>query len=359
MWARLKKLLSTGVSGYSTGKELLMYLSGERVSVASASEVVLANVKSGIAYITGTQPITSFGAADSGYRKVVTFAAALTLTHGSALLLPGSANITTAANDCAEFYYTGSAWLCLWYKKANGSPVSMTTIQSLIDSSIASLINSAPSALDTLNELASALGNDANFATTVNTALGNRITKPTSPTSGQVLTWNGTAWVAANATSGNPTLYLRRRGLSNNSSQVGMSSSPSVTHDNGGTITPLSGVNYKVDAYFRITCAQDSAYESMEVGLYNPDNTAFPNVWAEVQGICVKQDMSASVFVNTLNTSQKFLVSTNGGSNWQCIIRVTGTLTGGGEALHLGYRRDGGSGEQTLNAAYITLTPES
>ena len=40
---------------------------------------------------------------------------------------------------------------------------------------VAAMINSAPAALDTLNELAAALGNDANFATTINTALGYRL----------------------------------------------------------------------------------------------------------------------------------------------------------------------------------------
>ena len=40
---------------------------------------------------------------------------------------------------------------------------------------VAAMINSAPAALDTLTELATALGNDANFATTINTALGYRL----------------------------------------------------------------------------------------------------------------------------------------------------------------------------------------
>lgn len=40
---------------------------------------------------------------------------------------------------------------------------------------VAAMINSAPAALDTLTELAAALGNDANFATTINTSLGYRL----------------------------------------------------------------------------------------------------------------------------------------------------------------------------------------
>jgi hypothetical protein len=44
-----------------------------------------------------------------------------------------------------------------------------------VNALIASVIDSAPTALDTLNELAAALGDDANFSATVNTALGNRL----------------------------------------------------------------------------------------------------------------------------------------------------------------------------------------
>ena len=44
-----------------------------------------------------------------------------------------------------------------------------------IVASVASVVDSSPAALDTLNELAAALGDDANFAATTATALGNRL----------------------------------------------------------------------------------------------------------------------------------------------------------------------------------------
>ena len=47
--------------------------------------------------------------------------------------------------------------------------------QSYADNAIANLIDSSPSALDTLNELAAALGDDANFSTTVTNSLANKI----------------------------------------------------------------------------------------------------------------------------------------------------------------------------------------
>ena len=44
-----------------------------------------------------------------------------------------------------------------------------------VDGAVSSLVNSAPTTLDTLNELASALGNDPNFATTVATEIGGKL----------------------------------------------------------------------------------------------------------------------------------------------------------------------------------------
>lgn len=46
--------------------------------------------------------------------------------------------------------------------------------QTYVNNSIANLISSAPSTLDTLYELANALGNDANFSTTVTNLIGNK-----------------------------------------------------------------------------------------------------------------------------------------------------------------------------------------
>jgi hypothetical protein len=49
------------------------------------------------------------------------------------------------------------------------------SVKSYVDTQVAGVVDSAPAALDTLNELAAALGDDANFSTTTSTALGNRL----------------------------------------------------------------------------------------------------------------------------------------------------------------------------------------
>lgn len=52
---------------------------------------------------------------------------------------------------------------------------SQQSIKAYVDTEVAAVVASAPAALDTLNELAAALGDDANFATTTSTSLGNRL----------------------------------------------------------------------------------------------------------------------------------------------------------------------------------------
>ena len=47
--------------------------------------------------------------------------------------------------------------------------------ESYVGTAISNLVDSSPAALDTLNELAAALGDDASFSTTMSTALGNRL----------------------------------------------------------------------------------------------------------------------------------------------------------------------------------------
>jgi trimeric autotransporter adhesin len=54
------------------------------------------------------------------------------------------------------------------------------SIKTYVDTEVAGIIDSSPAALNTLNELAAALGDDANYATTTTTALGNRLRTDTN-----------------------------------------------------------------------------------------------------------------------------------------------------------------------------------
>jgi hypothetical protein len=93
--------------------------------VASASTVDLSAIRGDMVDITGTTTITAFGTVAAGVQRIVRFTGILTLTHNAtSLILPGAANITTAANDTAILRSLGSGnWLCIHYKKADGTPV--------------------------------------------------------------------------------------------------------------------------------------------------------------------------------------------------------------------------------------------
>tara|TARA_R100000808_G_scaffold17647_1_gene38939 strand:+ start:149 stop:1831 length:1683 start_codon:yes stop_codon:yes gene_type:complete len=74
--------------------------------------------------ITGTTTITSIGSLAIGTVVKLHFDGALTLTHNATdLILPGAANITTAAGDEAEFIeYASGDWRCTAYQVAANSP---------------------------------------------------------------------------------------------------------------------------------------------------------------------------------------------------------------------------------------------
>jgi hypothetical protein len=58
-----------------------------------------------------------------------------------------------------------------------GSAANLYALKTYVDAAIANLVASSPAALDTLNELAAALGNDAAFATTTATNIGLKLAK--------------------------------------------------------------------------------------------------------------------------------------------------------------------------------------
>lgn len=89
--------------------------------VASATTTDLDAATGDLVDVTGTTAITGITLAE-GRIRTVRFTGALTLTHGSSLILPGSANITTVAGDFAIFRgYAAGVVRCVVY-----SPLTVT-----------------------------------------------------------------------------------------------------------------------------------------------------------------------------------------------------------------------------------------
>lgn len=93
-------------------------------TIASAATTDLGTASGNIIDITGTTTITSFGSSASITSPLyfLRFAGALTLTYDAvALVLPGQANITTAAGDACVAQYMGSGnWKVLEYSPISG-----------------------------------------------------------------------------------------------------------------------------------------------------------------------------------------------------------------------------------------------
>jgi hypothetical protein len=100
---------------------------GPETTLASAATTDLGTISSHNIQVTGVVTITAFGSSAivtyPTYR--LRFAGILTLTHnGTSLILPGAANIVTAAGDSAVAQYLGSGnWQVISYTKASGAAV--------------------------------------------------------------------------------------------------------------------------------------------------------------------------------------------------------------------------------------------
>ncbi|MBT2333633.1 hypothetical protein J7E49_06910 [Variovorax paradoxus] len=96
-----------------------------QVTLASASTVNIGAAAANTVTVSGTTTITAFDTIATGAIRRVRFLAVLTLTHNATnLILPGSANITTAAGDVATMESLGAGnWRCIDYAKSDGTAV--------------------------------------------------------------------------------------------------------------------------------------------------------------------------------------------------------------------------------------------
>ena len=105
-------------------------------------------------------PTLSSVAASGDYNDLINVPAGVDI---STLTNIGDVYVDNLQQDDA-LVWDGSLW-------TNRPPVAAGVTVEYVDNAINNLISAAPTALDTLNELATALGNDPNFETTVATAL--------------------------------------------------------------------------------------------------------------------------------------------------------------------------------------------
>jgi hypothetical protein len=142
-----------------------------------------------------------------------------------------SASTTSVAGVSAVTYTDSTKTLNIATADGGSFDAQLTNLatETYVNSAITSLVDSSPSTLDTLNELATALGDDPNFATTVTTALGTKATitqlddlqtllenyvNARLP-AGSIIMWSGsiasipTGWALCDGTNSTPNLIDR------------------------------------------------------------------------------------------------------------------------------------------------------
>lgn len=86
---------------------------------------------------------------------------------------------TTSTGVSALSYTANTKTVSLTTNEGGSFSAALTNLatETYVSDAIAALVDSSPSALNTLNELAAALGDDPNYATTVTTVLGTKVDK--------------------------------------------------------------------------------------------------------------------------------------------------------------------------------------
>jgi hypothetical protein len=157
---------------------------------------------------------------------------------------------TTNVAGVSTFTYT-SGTRTLNISTADGgsfdAALSNLATETFVNNAVAALVDSSPTTLDTLNELAAALGDDPNYATTITSALGNKVDKINitgatvgSATQIPVITYNAQGQITGTTTAALD-LSTKVDKINITGSTVGSSSAvPVITYNAQGQITSTS-----------------------------------------------------------------------------------------------------------------------
>ena len=218
---------------------------------------------------------------------------------------------------------------------------SQQSVKAYVDAEVAGIVDSAPGTLDTLNELAAALGDDANFATTTSTSLGNRLRIDTASqglTSTQktnAKTNLGLSTVASTGAysdlSGTPTIPSNNNQLTNGAGFITASSSDTLTNKSGNISQFTNDSNYITDA--NITVVGD---DSTGTTFSAKDNDNFKiaggtNITTAVSGDTLTitgPDISSFITGSSTTTLTNKTIDANGTGNSITNIEVADLASG-------------------------------
>ena len=234
-----------------------------------------------------------------------------------------------------------------------------------ITTAVSNLVDSSPAALDTLNELAAALDDDPNFATTVTNSIGTKVSKSGDTMSGALTIYQGgqtalktysafagTQIIGYQSDSGSP--YTKTTDIVANGDVTVPSQMRFFTKTNGdsspserikidsignvgiGTTTPDAKLHiYDTSGASEIFLGEDAAADKSGILKYNQGNGTGTGTlqfghWGDnlnTNGITIKK--GGNVGIGTASPSQKLDV--NGNAKISGDLRVDGSVEIGGD----------------------------
>ena len=182
----------------------------------------------------------------------------------------------SARSNAHTLDWNGNAWYAGKLSQ-EGTPTEDKdlTNKKYVDDRVAGLVNSAPETLDTLKELSTALGDDPNFATTMTTALGNKVDK----VDGKVLSTNDlTNELKANYDAA----YAHSQSEHFDGDYNSLANAPNIPNINGGTAgqvlakasnndNDVQWVDMPDSSNFLSKVDKNVHYESSNLTYSNPD----------------------------------------------------------------------------------------
>jgi hypothetical protein len=154
----------------TSGQDALIKIGGARTSSSTSDIAMIAfrNETTSAYTLAQISAMDPSGAHANGNGRLV-FRTSNGGTLSDTLIIPNTGKLTYSGDNVATETWVGSQGYI--------TSLSGYATETYVNTQVANLVDSAPSTLDTLNELAAALGDDPNFATTISTDIGNRVRK--------------------------------------------------------------------------------------------------------------------------------------------------------------------------------------
>ena len=109
----------------------------QAATLTATATVALGASTGNYAVVTGTATVSSFDSLRAGGMRIVQWSGATPISNSANMVLPGGADLTTAANDLTLLVSDGAgAWRAL-HQKASGAPNSMSPITNSLSGDVA------------------------------------------------------------------------------------------------------------------------------------------------------------------------------------------------------------------------------